>query len=207
MSSTNRSDSRKNHEADYYVTPINEIETFLKEFDKKECVYYWSNCLILDVSAGGNKEVKDEQGNIIKPYHPMSYPTAIKNVFGWCNIKTYDIREDSLAEVKGNYLDLELKSLEPDIIITNPPFSLSMEFIKKALDDVRHGGYVIMLLRLNFLETKARKKFFEEYMPQYIFVHHKRMSFTDDKKTDSCAYCHMVWKKDYYPEFAKIKVI
>lgn len=207
MSSTNRSNARKEHTADYYVTPIKEIETFLKEFDKV-CDFNWNDCLILDISAGGNEEVKDEQGNVIKSYHPMSYPEAINNVFGKCNIKTFDIREDSLANIKADYLKLkDIKTLESDIIITNPPFSLSMEFIKKALDDVNYGGYVIMLLRLNFLETKARKKFFEEYMPQYIFVHHKRMSFTDNNKTDSCAYCHMVWQKGNYPEFAKIKVI
>lgn len=207
MSSTNRSNARSEHTADYYVTPIKEIEIFLKEFDKV-FPFDWNKQTILDISAGGNKEIKNEYGDIIKPYHPMSYPEAINNVFGKCNIKTFDIREDSLANIKANYLKLDnIEELHPDIIITNPPFKNSLEFIQKALEDVRDNGYVIMLLRLNFLETKARKKFFEEYMPQYIFVHHKRMSFTDDNKTDSCAYCHMVWQKGNYPEFAKIKVI
>ena len=35
MSSTNRSNARKEHVADYYVTPIQDIELFLKEFDKR----------------------------------------------------------------------------------------------------------------------------------------------------------------------------
>jgi hypothetical protein len=82
-----------------------------------------------------------------------------------------------------------------------------MEFIKKSLDDVADDGYVMMLLRLNFLETKARKEFFDNYMPTWIFVHHKRMSFVDKGGTDSVAYCHMVWKKNDYPKFAKIRVI
>ena len=64
-----------------------------------------------------------------------------------------------------------------------------------------------MLLRLNFLETKARKEFFDKFMPEYIFVHHKRMSFIEGGGTDSVAYAHYVWRKGYYPEFAKIKVI
>ena len=44
-------------------------------------------------------------------------------------------------------------------------------------------------------------------MPEYIFVHHKRMSFIEGGGTDSVAYAHYVWRKGYYPEFAKIKVI
>ena len=44
-------------------------------------------------------------------------------------------------------------------------------------------------------------------MPEYILVHHKRMSFIEGGGTDSVAYAHYVWRKGYYPEFAKIKVI
>ena len=36
MSSTNRSNSRDEHIADYYVTPIDKIEEFLQEFIKVE---------------------------------------------------------------------------------------------------------------------------------------------------------------------------
>ena len=35
-------------------------------------------------------------------------------------------------------------------------------------------------------------------MPKYIFVHHQRMSFTEDKKTDSIEYAHFVWQKREY---------
>ena len=111
-----------------------------------------------------------------------------------------------LADVKGDYLTMEL-DYKPHVIITNPPFNRALEFITKALNDVEDNGYVIMLLRLNFLETKARKEFFDKFMPEYIFVHHKRMSFIEGGGTDSVAYAHYVWRKGYYPEFAKIKVI
>ena len=140
----------------------------------------------------------------------MSYPKALREYYAipddWNGIKTIDIREDSLAETKCNYIETKL-DYKPFLIISNPPFNQAIEFIKKALDDVEDGGYVAMLLRLNFLETKARKDFFDNYMPTWIFVHHKRMSFTDAGGTDSVAYCHMVWKKNDYPKFAKIRVI
>lgn len=121
------------------------------------------------------------------------------------NIFTIDIREDSLAEIKGDYL--EQPPGDFDLIITNPPFALASEIIEKALSDVKEGGWVVMLLRLNFLEGKKRKMFWDKYMPKYVFVHHRRMSFTKDGKTDSVAYAHYCWQKGNYPEFAQIKVI
>ena len=197
MSSTNRHNAEKRHIADYYVTPVKDIVTFLGALDEEVSLDIWDKT-ILDPCAGGD------------PSHDMSYPKALREYYAipddWNGIKTLDIREDSLAETKCNYIETKL-DYKPFLIISNPPFNQAMEFIKKALDDVEDGGYVAMLLRLNFLETKARKDFFDNYMPTWIFVHHKRMSFTDAGGTDSVAYCHMVWKKNDYPKFAKIRVI
>lgn len=197
MSSTNRHNAEKRHIADYYVTPVKDIITFLGALDEEVTLDIWDKT-ILDPCAGGD------------PSHDMSYPKALREYYAipddWNGIKTIDIREDSLAETKCNYIETKL-DYKPFLVISNPPFNQAMEFIKKALDDVEDGGYVAMLLRLNFLETKARKEFFDNYMPTWIFVHHKRMSFTDAGGTDSVAYCHMVWKKDDYPKFAKIRVI
>ena len=95
----------------------------------------------------------------------------------------------------------------PDIIITNPPFYLAKDIIDKALRDVREGGYVAMLLRLNFFGSKDRFPFFQKQMPTWAYVHHRRFSFTDDGKTDSIEYCHMVWKKGDQPKFTKLDVI
>lgn len=194
MSSTNRSDARKEHIADYYKTPVNDIVNFFAALDN-EMTINMDKCT-LDPASGGDKD------------NEMSYPVAIYEYYRVPleHIRTIDIREDSLAEVKGDYLTMQL-NYKPHVIITNPPFNKALDFIQKALNDVEENGYVIMLLRLNFLETKARKEFFDKYMPEYIFVHHKRMSFVKGKGTDSTAYAHFVWRKGYYPEFSQIKVI
>jgi hypothetical protein len=221
MSSTNRSNARDEHISDYYVTPIKDVELFLKEFDKTVKLN-WSSIKILDPCAGGNEEIRDD-GGIKEVYHPMSYPVAIKNIFGDCHIDTFDIRKDSLAVNKCNYLRTKL-TYKPNIIITNPPFNQAIPIIEKALNDVADDGYVIMLLRLNFFGSKDRKPFFEKYMPEYCFMHHIRIGFVDKKdengyvlfdkdgkpkrgSTDSIEYAHYVWHKGHYPEFAKIKVI
>jgi hypothetical protein len=194
MSSTNRSEARKEHKSDYYITPVSEIKLFFEEFIKTTKIQNIDKLNVVDCCAGGDVN------------HPMSYPEALK-LFGISKIKTFDIRKDSLAENKVNYLDYKLFINPPDLIITNPPFNIALDIIKKALSDVHHNGWVIMLLRLNFFGSQQRKLFWDRFMPQYAFVHNKRMSFTENRTTDSIEYMHCCWKKEQYPEFCKIKII
>ena len=148
---------------------------------------------ILDPCAGGDEN------------RPMSYPTALNNV-GANDVDTIDIREDSRAEIISDYRDFKTKK-DYDLIITNPPFKIARDVIEKGLKDVTKGGFVVMLLRLNYFGTQKRFDLWQDQLPKYCFVHHKRMSFTEDGKTDSIEYCHMVWQKGYYPDFTKLKVI
>jgi hypothetical protein len=195
MSSTNRSKARDKHISDFYVTPVDKIITFLNEFNKYEDVFK-KDCNILDPCSGGDNK------------HLMSYPEALKQIGVKDNkIFTVDIREDSLASLKADYLKCAGCTDSFDVIITNPPFNLAREIIEKALKDVKDNGFVIMLLRLNFFGGKLRKDMWKAQLPKYAFVHNKRLSFTDDKKTDSIEYMHCVWQKGYYPEFTQLKVI
>ena len=194
MSSTNRSRLRDDHIADYYTTPVETIQQFLQVFNEVESIFQDEDIAILDPCAGG--DIKN----------PMSYPEALtREGVDPLNIFTVDIREDSLAEIKGDFLTLDQG--EFDVIISNPPFKLALEFIEHSLQQTIEGGFVIMLLRLNFFETKTRKPFFERHMPKYAFVHHKRMSFTEDGKTDSVAYMHCVWQKGNYPDYTELRII
>lgn len=194
ISSTNRSDARDFHVSDYYRTPVIKIKEFLNEFSKYENVFN-SNIKILDPCSGGD--------NI----NQMSYPTAIQEFSNQeILIDTVDIRDDSRANLKQDYLEFQPEE-KYDVIITNPPFNISLDIINKALSDVKEDGFVIMLLRLNYLGGKIRQELWKNNMPKYIFVHNKRMSFTDDKKTDSIEYAHFVWQKGYSPNFSRLKVL
>lgn len=184
MSSTNRGYNR--HKSDYYITPIKEIKKFLSELTKNNPTVFSGN--ILDCAAGGDDE------------HQMSYPIALKEYSD--NITTLDIREDSLATIKTDYLEWA-SDKEYNTIITNPPFKLAEDIIKKALNDVSDGGHVIMLLRLNYFGTKKRNKWLLANMPNQCYIHSKRMSFTDDGGTDSIEYAHFVWAKGVNVDYTK----
>jgi len=78
-----------------------------------------------------------------------------------------------------------------DLILTNPPFSLALEFIKKSLEI---SDTVILLLRLNFLGAQCRKEFWQNNEPDTLYILSKRPSFTG-KGTDSTEYAWFVWDK------------
>lgn len=50
-------------------------------------------------------------------------------------------------------------------IITNPPYATALEFVERALTYVKDGANVWMLLRLQFLEGKARRRLFDVAPP------------------------------------------
>lgn len=181
MSSTNRGSSRDSHISDYYITPVDIIKDFLNKFIEIEGKYVFKT--ILDPCAGGDDT------------HPMSYPAALEAFGIRGNIDTVDIRQDSLAQLKTDYLQLSVPPETYSVIITNPPFNYALEIIEKSLKDISQDGYVIMLLRLNFLGSKKRKPFWDANPPKYVFVHSKRISFFGNT-TDSIEYAHFVWQKN-----------
>lgn len=78
----------------------------------------------------------------------------------------------------------------PDVVITNPPFSLAEQFVRRALASTR--GQVAMLLRLGWLSSAKRAPLLHE-MPPDVYVLPDRPSFTGDGATDSADYCWCVW--------------
>jgi hypothetical protein len=76
-------------------------------------------------------------------------------------------------------------------VITNPPYSLAMEFILRAAIEVPNQDRAF-LLRLNFLGSQKRAKWLRGNTPD-VFVLPKRPSFTPDKKTDATEYAWMIW--------------
>lgn len=181
MSSTLRGYDR--HKSDYYVTPdwiIDELFDAIPELFEE-----MDGRIALDPCAGGGI-VNGSQA------FGMPYPEALKRR-GWNTIHTMDVREDSLAEIKHDFLQWDT-SIDYDLIITNPPFAIAEEITRKALSLVDpESGKVIMLQRLNWLGSASRDDFFTEYPPSLIVMHAKRPSFGGTSSTDSVEYAHFIW--------------
>jgi hypothetical protein len=79
---------------------------------------------------------------------------------------------------------------EFNVVITNPPFSKALEFIKKSIE--LEPEYVCMLLRLNFMGSGERSDYLREHTPD-IYVLPNRPSF-NGKGTDSIEYAWFVWR-------------
>ena len=92
-----------------------------------------------------------------------------------------------------NFLKSEFSA---DVIISNPPFDIADQFIRKGIEDLNDGGTMIYLLKLNFLGTKGRfdKLWIDENLkPKMIISLAQRPSFTGDGKTDNAEYAFFVW--------------
>lgn len=87
-------------------------------------------------------------------------------------------------------------------IVTNPPFRASAEFVMHALSIVKEGGYVVMFLRLSFLEGKFRyNAIFRKTPPLKVLVFSERITCykNDDLKSgengSAMAYAWFIWQK------------
>lgn len=213
MSSTNRSYERQDQ--DYYVTPAWAIDQLLPALaEDSEQLFGWNltgaPLRILDPCAGGDDK------------NEMAYPAGIIRChqFKTEHVHTIDIREDSRAETKENYLTSPVRG-GYDVAISNPPFNLAPQIIIKALKDVRADGIVVMLQRLNFLGSAERKPLFRTGlpfgfgMPVACYVHGKRMRFMQgiNPRTnkpwpgDSIEYGHFVWQRGRNPKFTQLRIL
>ena len=125
---------------------------------------------------------------------PCSGTGGISNVLTdrFTRVSTNDIDDSVDAGIHVDYLSVPVGWFPKyDWVITNPPFSLAIDFLKKAREETRVG--VAMLLRLSFLEpTRDRGYYLSNNQPNHVIVL-PRISFTGDSKTDSVTTAWMVW--------------
>ena len=145
--------SRERVKDDFYATPEHATRELLNRVR-----LYGS---ILEPAAG--------QGHISKVLHEY-YPNS--------EIVSTDLvqREDKFnVGIQGgiDFLTYEY-GRNFDNIITNPPFSLAEDFVRKAYSMV--NGKVIMFAKIQFLESEKRKKLFEEYPLSSVYVFSNRVN-------------------------------
>lgn len=82
-----------------------------------------------------------------------------------------------------------------DLIITNPPFSLTTEFMEKSLQELKPDGTMIYMQRVNFLGSLKREEFWQRIgFPNKFPVILPRPKFVG-KDGDSTEYAWFVWDR------------
>jgi hypothetical protein len=177
MSSTNRGGQRS--PADYYITPAWCVERLLE---------------VLELPGGPWLEPAAGDGAIIRAVR--------RRDIDWT---AWELRNEERAVLVGavpptsvhigDFLEAsragKVRPKEFEVAITNPPFRLAQEFIDAG---IRHARTTIMLLRLNYLASKARWPFMTTRAPD-VYVLPNRPSFVGGK-TDSVEYAWFVWSQE-----------
>jgi len=184
MSATKKN-SNKRVANDYYPTPSWCVDRLLEEVNLPYTYPLRSVGRWLEPAAG--------DGAIIRAVNAGLGTTPT-----WTAIELQDrFKTDLEASVDPSrvyiesFLDAPLNK-DYDVIITNPPFSKALEFIKKSIK--LEPEYVCMLLRLNFMGSGERSDFLRQYTPD-IYVLPNRPSF-NGKGTDSIEYAWFVWDRN-----------
>lgn len=101
--------------------------------------------------------------------------------------------QKSWAEIRDGVDYLTTKFEPQDIIITNPPFSLTCEFLAKSLSEIKPDGVIVYLQRVNFLGTVKRLPFWEAHgFPNKLAVNVPRPVFVKGD-SDSCEYAWFIY--------------
>jgi hypothetical protein len=180
---------------DNYPTPTWPIERFFEEFELPTTGKRW-----LEPSVGDGVIC-----NVANRFVPG---------IEWT---TCDIRDTRAALVKmgvrseafvGDFLshpefDPELIVDRFDVMITNPPFCLTAEFVKRGL---AIADVLILLQRANYVGTAERNELFREETPDLYMVPN-RIDFTGDGKSDNIENAWHVWTPDRVPGIGSFKLL
>lgn len=92
-----------------------------------------------------------------------------------------------------------------DLVVTNPPFALAMDFVEASFELMKPDGECAMLLRLNWLASMKRARFLQAHCPD-VYVLPRRPSFTGGG-TDATDYGWFVWRGTAIRETGQLRVL
>lgn len=140
-------------EGDFYATNPRDTLNFLKVLEKDGIKIGGSSMLEPCAGAGHITEA-------VEKYHPDM------------RVDSYDINPRASYIKPLNYLDCYPDEDMYDLTLTNPPFKHAREMIDKSLEVSKK--YVMMFLKIQFLEGVARKEWFDTVPLKYVYVYSYR---------------------------------
>ena len=81
---------------------------------------------------------------------------------------------------------------EPDLIVTNPPFTLAQRFVEHSLEIIKPTGVVMMLLQTGFEGSKERVDFWKKHVAMKRIILTPRPVFIGSSG-DSREYAFYIW--------------
>lgn len=117
----------------------------------------------------------------------------------WLNEPRFECEERLLALNAGEVTSIDARALGPilpgnlSVIITNPPFSLTMEIVRSLWGRSTH---LVILEKITFLgehQGQQRSRFLRDNPPDVYYIP-ERLSFTGDGRTDSIPYAWYHWR-------------
>lgn len=173
IGATNHSKTER-EKNDYYATPKEATVAILENIKKSENVF--------EPCVGGG-----HIANELYEYYDKVYCSDI------INRGHFDTNVCS-------FFDFQNMPLSNCDIITNPPYSMALDFVKHGYKILQDGCTMAMLLRLNFLEGQKRGAFFQKHPPNRVLVFSKRVTCAmngdfEKYKSGAQAYAWFVWEK------------
>jgi hypothetical protein len=104
--------------------------------------------------------------------------------------RTIDFLEDEPIDMNG--ID----------ILTNPPYGIINDWTKRGLEILENGQRMFLLVKIQFLETLARREIFDVNPPKFIYVYSKRQLCAmngnfENYASSAVCYAWAVFEKGY----------
>lgn len=143
-----KSDDWQRQEHDFYATPTKTTKAILDKVPLEGS--------ILECAAGMGHISK-----VLKKYYPNNELISTDKY-------DYGYGVTGIDFLTHNY------GRKFDNIITNPPFKLALPFVERALE--LSNDKVLMLMKIQFLESKSRREFLENSPLKYVYCFSERQA-------------------------------
>lgn len=186
LGASNHSDGEREIN-DFYATDPKALEIFLDTLDRDGIKLHKR---IWECACG--------MGHLSKVLESKGYSVLSTDLID----RGYGIVDNDSDFINGKYYTHT--KFDGDIL-TNPPYKYAKEFVETALNKIEYGNYVIMFLKIQFLEGKERRKLFNEYPPKYVYVNSARQicyinGDMSKKMSSATCYCWFIWEKGFKGE-------
>lgn len=177
----------KRESNDFYATPTKAVTMLMNSFNELNPSF-----TVMDPCVG--------KGHVLKPFRDAGYNVLGKDLIG----RTDYFDQTIIYPGNNNFLE-DTSVYHNTNIITNPPYEFCKEFAEKAIQLIDQDAFVIMLLKIQFLETKARYELFKKYPPKYVYVFVNRIGCipggeNDQSQSSAICYAWYIWQKGFTGE-------